>query len=140
MQELPSLVPKYAEILPLPKSNIKITMFQHRGSAVLTSRHPDSALSLRIPQRTGKQQRPTADRTYLSQDTLGLLKTRRLRVCCRQKCRRRDGATHGSVGKSETEDGAGLRVSSLREDVKIHNCWLQRKCCSLQDQCVAFPI
>ena len=28
----------------------------------------------------------------------------------------------------------------IREDVKIHNCWLQPKCCSLQDQFLAFPI
>ena len=26
----------------------------------------------------------------------------------------------------------------LREDIKIHNCWLQPKCCSIQQLCVVF--
>ena len=28
----------------------------------------------------------------------------------------------------------------IREDVKIHNCWLQPICCNIQEQCIAFPI
>ena len=28
----------------------------------------------------------------------------------------------------------------VREDVNIHNCWLQPKCCSIKEQCIAFPI
>ena len=28
----------------------------------------------------------------------------------------------------------------IRGDVKIHNCWLQPKCCRIQKLCIAFPI
>ena len=28
----------------------------------------------------------------------------------------------------------------VREDVKMHYCLLQAKCCSIQEQCIAFPI
>ena len=33
-----------------------------------------------------------------------------------------------------------VRFNQVREDVKTHNCWLQLKCCSIQEQCIAFPI
>ena len=28
----------------------------------------------------------------------------------------------------------------VREDAKIHKCWLQPDCCSIQKQCIALPI
>ena len=31
-------------------------------------------------------------------------------------------------------------VMFVRENIIIHNCWLQPKCCSIQEQCIAFPI
>ena len=32
-----------------------------------------------------------------------------------------------------------LKITCIREDIKIYNCWLQPACCSTQQMCMAFP-
>ena len=45
--------------------------------------------------------------------------------------------------QADPEGGAGARAPPflpLREDVKIHNHWLEPKCCSIQQLFMVFPI